>query len=79
MEEAHLFYSDKHKLHVYIFEALVLPILLCLSCSSHARELCFELEIKQSRKTFHISSSTNRGDGESLKDDDDGFEHFKDS
>lgn len=37
MQESHPWYSGKHTIHRYKFEASILPIALCLSFSQHAR------------------------------------------
>lgn len=77
MAEARPYYSGKHKLHGYKFEASVLPIGVCIGCSSHARGGRSDLEILQSRRTFHIAASTKRGDEQSLEDDGEGCEDFE--
>lgn len=77
MAEARAYYSGKHKLHGYEFEASVLPTGVCIGCSSHALGVRSDLEIFQSRETFHIAASTKRSDEQSLEDDGEGCLDFK--
>ena len=76
MMEAHPWYSGKHKLHGYKFEASVLPIGLCISCSPHFRGRRSDLEIMQGRKKYHDYASKKKDGEAQYTDEGEGVELF---
>lgn len=76
MQEALPWYSGKHKLYGYKFEASVLSTGMCISCSSHARAGRSDLEILQSRSEFHARALRKRTGELEIEDNDDGHDYY---
>lgn len=62
IQEASPWYSGRHKLHRYQFEASVPPVGLCLSCIQHARGGRSDLKILESYKKNYKTDLKKEGE-----------------